>query len=108
MRRKNEEILWSGHKRNQGLFRPQNAGIITGLKGISQGLGLEIVGYGKTEASKVQKETGNGYNNNAGVDGGVDINYNLTPGLKASMTINTDFAETEVDDRQINLSLIHI
>ena len=104
VRRKNEEILWSGHKRNQGLFRPQNAGILTGLKGISQGLGLEIVGYGKTEASKVQNETGNGYNNNAGVDGGVDINYNLTPGLKASMTINTDFAETEVDDRQINLT----
>ena len=104
VRRKNEEILWSGHKRNQGLFRPQNAGILTGLNGISQGLGLEIVGYGKTEASKVQNETGNGYNNNAGVDGGVDINYNLTPGLKASMTINTDFAETEVDDRQINLT----
>ena len=104
MRRKNEEILWSGHKRNQGLFRPQNAGILTGLKGISQGLGLEIVGYGKTEASKVQNETGNGFNNNAGVDGGIDINYNLTPGLKASMTINTDFAETEVDDRQINLT----
>ena len=104
VRRKNEEILWSGHKRNQGLFRPQNAGILTGLKGISQGLGLEIVGYGKTEASKVQNETGNGYNNNVGVDGGVDINYNITPGLKASMTINTDFAETEVDDRQINLT----
>ena len=104
VRRKNEEILWSGHKRNQGLFRPQNAGILTGLNGISQGLGLEIVGYGKTEASKVQNETGNGYNNNAGVDGGVDINYNITPGLKASMTINTDFAETEVDDRQINLT----
>jgi len=104
VRRKNEEILWSGHKRNQGLFRPQNAGILTGLKGISQGLGLEIVGYGKTEASKVQSETGNGYNNDAGVDGGIDINYNLTPGLKASVTINTDFAETEVDDRQINLT----
>ena len=104
VRRKNEEILWSGHKRNQGLFRPQNAGILTGLKGISQGLGLEIVGYGKTEASKVQNEKGNGFNNNAGVDGGIDINYNLTPGLKASMTINTDFAETEVDDRQINLT----
>ena len=104
VRRKNEEILWSGHKRNQGLFRPQNAGILTGLKGISQGLGLEIVDYVKTEGSKVQNEAGNGFNNNAGVDVGVDINYNLTPGLKASVTLNTDFAETEVDDRQINLT----
>ena len=46
VRRKNEEILWSGHKRNQGLFRPQNAGRLTGLNNISQGLGLELVGYG--------------------------------------------------------------
>ena len=42
-------------QRNQGLFRPQNAGRLTGLNNISQGLGLELVGYGKTEASKLQK-----------------------------------------------------
>ena len=104
VRRKNEEILWSGHKRNQGLFRPQNAGRLTGLNNISQGLGLELVGYGKTEASKVEKDSGVGYNKDANVDGGININYNITPGLKASVTLNTDFAETEVDDRQINLT----
>ena len=103
VRRKNEEILWSGHKRNQGLFRPQNAGRITGLNNISQGLGLEIVGYGKTQASKIEKDLG-GYDKDANIDGGLNINYNLTPGLKASVTLNTDFAETEVDDRQINLT----
>jgi len=104
VRRKNEEILWTGHKRNQGLFRPQNAGRLTGLNDISQGVGLEIVGYGKIEGSKVEKDVGEGYDKNTNVDGGIDINYNVTPGLKASLTINTDFAETEVDDRQINLT----
>ena len=103
VRRKNEEILWSGHKRNQGLFRPQNAGRLTGLNNISQGLGLEIVGYAKTQASKIEKDLG-GYDKDANIDGGLNINYNLTPGLKASVTLNTDFAETEVDDRQINLT----
>ena len=103
VRRKNEEILWSGHKRNQGLFRPQNAGRLSGLNNISQGLGLEIVGYGKTQASKIEKDLG-GYDKDANIDGGLNINYNLTPGLKASVTLNTDFAETEVDDRQINLT----
>ena len=38
------------------------------------------------------------------LDGGVDIFYNITANLKASFTFNTDFAETEVDSRQINLS----
>ena len=104
VRRKNEEILWSGHKRNQGLYRPQDAGRLTGLNNISQGLGLEVVGYAKGEGSKVQKNLGEGYDKNGNIDGGLDINYNITTGLKASVTLNTDFAETEVDERQINLT----
>ena len=104
VRRKNEEILWSGHKRNQGLYRPQDAGRLTGLSNISQGLGLEVVGYAKGEGSKVQNNPGETYDKNGNIDGGLDINYNITTGLKASITLNTDFAETEVDERQINLT----
>ncbi len=104
VRRKNEEILWSGHKRNQGIYRPQNAGLLTGLNNISQGLGLEVVGYGKVEGSKIENASGNEYDKNANFDGGLDVNYNITSGLKASLTLNTDFAETEVDERQINLT----
>ena len=104
VRRKNEEILWSGHKRNQGIYRPQNAGKLNNLNNISQGLGLELVGYGKTEAQRVENESDGNYKKNQSIDGGLDINYNITSGLKASLTLNTDFAETEVDDRQINLT----
>ena len=104
VRRKNEEILWSGHKRNQGIYRPQNAGRLNNLNNISQGLGLELVGYGKAEAQKVENESDGSYKKNHSIDGGLDINYNITSGLKASLTLNTDFAETEVDDRQINLT----
>ena len=104
VRRKNEEILWSGHKRNQGIYRPQNAGRLNNLSNISQGLGLELVGYGKAEAQKVENESDGNYKKNQNIDGGLDINYNITSGLKASLTLNTDFAETEVDDRQINLT----
>ncbi len=104
VRRKNEEILWSGHKRNQGIYRPQNAGRLNNLNNISQGLGLELVGYGKAETQKVENESDGSYKKNHSIDGGLDINYNITSGLKASLTLNTDFAETEVDDRQINLT----
>src|SRR5690606_12745819 len=34
----------------------------------------------------------------------LDIAYKLTPQLNASLTINTDFSATEVDDRQVNLT----
>jgi hypothetical protein len=30
--------------------------------------------------------------------------YNLTPALRANVSLNTDFAETEVDDRRVNLT----
>jgi len=35
---------------------------------------------------------------------GVDVGYDLTPQLGGVITVNTDFAETEVDTRQINLT----
>ena len=35
---------------------------------------------------------------------GFDLFYNITPSLKLTGTYNTDFGETEVDARQINLS----
>ena len=36
--------------------------------------------------------------------GGIDIKYSLTPGLTLDGTVNTDFAQVEVDDVQINLT----
>ena len=35
---------------------------------------------------------------------GVDLFYNVTPGLRANLTVNTDFAQAEVDQRQTNLT----
>ena len=34
----------------------------------------------------------------------LDLFYKLTPQLNASLTFNTDFSATEVDDRQVNLT----
>lgn len=102
IRRKNETALWTGHRRNQGIARPQDAGLLTGLRDISQGLGLEIVPFGISTVSS--DRTGTETENDVSPDAGVDINYNITPSLKASVTFNTDFAEAEVDQRQVNLT----
>ncbi len=104
IRRKNEELLWTGHRRNQGLLRPQNAGILTGFNDPSQGIGLEIVPYGIVQGGKEYDDEIDESIENRSANIGFDINYNITPSLKASFTYNTDFAQTEVDDRQINLT----
>ncbi|MCG2587584.1 carbohydrate binding family 9 domain-containing protein [Rhodohalobacter sulfatireducens] len=102
IRRKSETVLWTGYQRNQGIERPQDGGLLTGLTGMSQGLGLEVVPFGILTGSE-QKLTG-GNETDTDIDGGLDINYSITPSLKASLTFNTDFAEAEVDQRIVNLT----
>lgn len=102
IRRKNEEILWTGHRRNQGILRPQNAGKLQGLNQLSMGIGLEAIPYAiSTYNTKGSKST---FENSISGNGGMDVNYSITPNLRAGLTFNTDFAETEVDDRQVNLT----
>ncbi len=102
IRRKNETVLWSGYKRSQGIERPQDAGRLSGLTNLSQGIGLEVVPYGITENNKIY--TGENSETSTTADAGLDVNYSITPSLKASLTLNTDFAEAEVDQRRINLT----
>jgi hypothetical protein len=104
IRRNSEELLWTGYKRNQGLTRPQNAGVMRGLKDPSQGLGLEVIPYGLLTTSETRNEETDQLETDNNAEFGFDINYNITSSLKASFTYNTDFAQTEVDDRQINLT----
>jgi hypothetical protein len=103
IRRVNEEILWSGWKRNQGLFRPQNAGTLTGLTNLSQGIGLEVKPYA-TATRNMSHPFGEERSIDKSMDAGFDASYSFTPSVRASLTINTDFAETEVDQRRVNLT----
>ena len=101
VRRKNEESMWNGFARNQNLRQMSNAGLVVGLSEISQGVGFDIKPYvvGSALAEPGRGRPENSFNG----DAGVDFIYSLTPSLRASFTVNTDFAETEVDQRQVNL-----
>lgn len=103
IRRENEEILWSGWRRNQGLFRPQNAGTLSGLTDLSQGIGVELTPYLSSTANRSWSQPGESEDTGS-IDAGFDATYSITPSVRASMTINTDFAETEVDQRRVNLT----
>jgi Domain of unknown function (DUF5916) len=99
VRRKNEESLWTGYARNQGLRRLSNAGLLEGIHEVSQGRGIDIKPYVTGSASSGLGLSHTVYKGNFGGD----LSYTPTPRLRASLTLNTDFAQTEVDQRQVNL-----
>jgi hypothetical protein len=102
VRRKNEESFWTGWGRNQGLFNLPFSGRIEGISDVSQGHGVDIKPY---LIGRYKDVTRNGLDHSTYTgDTGLDVAYSLTPQLKLQLTLNTDFAQTEVDDRQINLT----
>ncbi len=100
--RKNEVSLWMGWARNQGLNRMSNAGLLTGIRNVTQGRGLDVKPYFVGTSESFPGRGDARVRNDADV--GVDLFYNITPGLRSNLTVNTDFAQAEVDTRQVNLT----
>ncbi|MEN8115818.1 MAG: DUF5916 domain-containing protein [Bacteroidota bacterium] len=94
-----EVAYWPVANLNTHRFQVSDAGILDGIENITQGIGLDISPYLLTGLN-----TKKGEKNDGKLTGGIDLFYQITPSLKSSLSINTDFAETEVDDRQINLT----
>lgn len=102
IRRRNEEILWRGWRRGEGLFSPVFAGRLEGLQGMSQGIGLEAI---PSVVTGWRSEPGLGDEGTSYPrDVSLDVNYSVTSSLRASVSLNTDFAEVESDQRQVNLT----
>jgi hypothetical protein len=99
IRRNLEAVYWPTANINNHRFQVSDAGLMRGLEGISQGVGLDINPWvlGGHDRPRREESPFSG-------DGGVDIFYQVTPGLRGVLTLNTDFAETEADTRQINLT----
>jgi hypothetical protein len=100
IKRKLEEDRWASPRLDVRFLQVSEAGEIEGLVDIEQGHGLDIRPY----ASGRWIRSGDPADHVLTGKGGADIFYNLTPSLKLTTTFNTDFAETEVDNRQINLT----
>ena len=104
IQRKLEENRWTGARFQTQFFQISEAGEITNLEGLAQGVGLDVRPF---VAGRWLHRTANGDDAVVGKPG-LDLFYNITPSLKLSVTANTDFGETEVDARQINLTRFSI
>ncbi len=98
VRRTNEKSRWSAPQQNKRLESIADAGVLQGIENINQGVGLDVKPYGKI----APRHDSSG--NTVDLEAGLDLFYKLTTDMTLTLTFNTDFAETEVDERQVNLT----
>jgi hypothetical protein len=101
-RRSNESIAWSSYNRE---INPSVAGTATGINNLRQGMGLDVV---PSMTIARRRTFGPAGMEETAYEPQLDVFYKVTPQLNASLTLNTDFSATEVDDRQVNLTRFNL
>jgi hypothetical protein len=99
--RKQEKVRLSGTNRDSNFYNPMEAAAMSGIEGVKQGMGITFRPYG---LGSVQVGHAAGGGTTWKADGGFDIYKNFTPNLVGAVSYRMDFAETEADERRINLT----
>lgn len=100
IRRKQETVRWANHIRARNVYSLPDAGDLEGFTGLEQGRGLELKPFASMTA---RSDPGPGEKDYT-FKPGLDVVWQVTPSLATTLTFNTDFADAEVDERQVNLS----
>ena len=109
--RKNETLNWPlvpltyGSSYDSDLKSVSAYGRLTGLKNIRRGRNIEITPYVITGAEKVRPDLAfKDTESDTNFDAGFDVKYGITSNLTVDLTVNTDFAQVEADNAQLNLT----
>jgi hypothetical protein len=101
LRRRNELSYWSPISRAFELAQVGAAGSLSGLETHTL-RNLKLLPYVLGGFSQDYAREGN--QTKFERDAGLDLKYSLTPSITLDATVNTDFAQVEVDDEQVNLT----
>ena len=93
----------SSAQANRGHFRASLAATMVGLEVPSGSRTLEVKPYVISDLTTDLKPTPQISNEVSG-DVGLDVKYGLTQNLTADFTFNSDFAQVEADEQQVNLT----
>ena len=99
IRRKNEQVFWSEIPQAFNIYRVSLAGNLESLE-IQSSRNLKFIPYALVGAQKDFLISDTDFEH----DVGFDIKYGISSAITLDVTINTDFAQVEVDDEQINLT----
>jgi hypothetical protein len=111
IRHKNEWNYWTPVPRTmagpQALNRVSTYGTLVGLDLPPAGRNLELKPYALGKMSTDRLALPPTHNDGDGDVGG-DLKYGLTANLTADLTVNTDFAQVEIDEQQVNLTRFNL
>ena len=102
--KRSETAYWANLPLGFDIKRLSLAGKMHGLN-LKSPKNLKIIPYGLVQS--IQNNHPPKYTTGNTAVGG-DIKYSLTPGLTLDMTYNTDFAQVEVDEQQVNLDRFNL
>ena len=100
-------LTWASPSLDTDFIDFAHSGRLEGIESLTQGVGVNLTPYvlGRRTDERLTPE-GDPIEDEPTTVGrtGIDVTYSPTPGFSAVGTVNTDFAETEVDTLQINLT----
>ena len=100
--RKNEQVFWAPIPKAYSLTKVSLAGALEGMSDLNRGSDLRVTPFVTGGAARI-KDAGT-TEDDFQRDFGLDMKYGVTAGLNLDVTLNTDFAQAEVDDEQVNLT----
>ena len=103
IRRRNENAFWAPVPRQFNLYRLSYAGTLDGLE-IGNQRNIQLMPYVLGQVRRRELDSDKTWTG----ESGVDAKFGLTPGLNLDLTYNTDFAQVEVDEQQINLDRFNL
>ena len=93
-------LRWASPTLDSFLYDLSRTGTLLGVGDLEQGRGIELAPYGIGRTKEFFGQAPRTWQASTGGE----VTWKATPQLATVFTVNTDFAETEVDSRQINLT----
>ncbi len=103
IRARNEQAFWAPLPRQYDINRISLAGVLEGVE-VPPQRNLQLTPYLLGQSltrTRDDRTTRTG-------EFGADLKYSVTPSMTLDLTYNTDFAQVEVDDQQVNLDRFNL
>ncbi len=99
IRRKTERVRWTSYIETISPNDVSLSGTLQGLSEVNQGLGLDVQAYARTTYKQNWQNS-----DDSALSGAVGGNlyYKVTPALTGTLTVNPDFSDSPLDERQVN------